>query len=132
MNMSAAVDNLLNTLGAIKGVDVLTNGQEPGRRKVFIYYTTGNLERDGFYGRDKYKQEMELTVNFHSDMADPHKSSAKMLQISQVITDDRRRGGQAQTTTNPVFSKTEDNGREGIVYSLTFEIHTDESAFKET
>jgi len=113
MNIADAIKSLVADLRALQDLQVQTEKKERGGRGDVLTIVIGPHERLPQFGASKVKQGLRLI--FETYNTDPSHIAAQLVAIGDAITDDRRRGGNAQTTEYPLedWDPTEEEGREG-------------------
>lgn len=112
MSLSLAIADLIAAARTVAGLGVITDKQEPGNNAYTLTITQGPHERVSRFGPSRVTQALDMTLDVK--VPDPAGVAAMISSIETAILADRRRDGNAQTTTNPeIWSITTDEGREG-------------------
>jgi hypothetical protein len=126
MTLALAIANLVSDAEAVSGLEVKTERQEANRSEYTLIVTQGVHARESRFGPDRITQSLELVLLVKSP--DPAGVSAMVLAIETAILADRRRDGNAQTTTNPDdWTVAEDEGREGTTLTTSIGVVVYES-----
>ena len=122
----SAYDDLITTLKALPWLSVYEEKGKSGGRKWSLEVFRGATSFIRNIGCRKIFNNYNLTLMQHSSTA-PDDLAEKINIIDATITNDRRRGGYAQTTimSEDGWSIDEEEGREAfsISTSLTIQIH---------
>lgn len=125
--MQSAIADLETVLKAISGLSIVPVGNAPSSAPFALSIGVGTLETEYFFGANKLKQQLELTLTTKGTKNNPTDVYSMTKLIKDTIELDRRRGGTAQTTIVGDWEVSEDTGREGLEQTLTVEIQVYEN-----
>ena len=126
MSLQLAIADLVTQAKTVTGLAVFEEVQEKTRNNYSLTITQGTHLREPRFGASRVTQSLDLILNVKKP--DPSGVATMISSIETAITADRRRDGNAQTTTNPTeWIKDEDEGREGQVMSSSIGVVVYES-----
>ena len=127
MSFPDAFKNLAAQLRTVDDVFVQTEKKEAGARKFTLTMLLGERDPVPQFGRTRVTQG--VTLELYSKSQDAGAMAAKILEIEEQIRKDRRRGGHAQTTTEPDLwdYEDEDESRGGLTMTSSIGVVTYEN-----
>ena len=115
-DLELALEDLINSVKSVENLHVVDEKLEPGARDFTLAFGLGPKSAKRNFGADRvtYMVAMEFTARKHDLVA----IAVKLDEIEDSITDDPRRGGNAQTSfVGEEWIPEEELDREGVTFS---------------
>ncbi len=118
MSLALAIADLTTTVAAISNLHVVGELLHKSRHQYELSISMAERNVVTQFGRQRVTQHVNLELT--SIKPDTGNISSMMATIDNAVIADRRRGGQAQSTTNAEpWSVLDDTGRQGVVMGTT-------------
>lgn len=123
-NIERAFADLLATLKQLKWLSVVTETGKSGSRDYSLEITAGDDDpaTSNFSDHQDVTYTFDLALIVTKKNTTPIQVKENARAIERIITADRRRGQNAQTTIFGGWSKASDEGREGLEMSASVTI----------